>query len=82
MYSNFEADMIFIVGDMNGRIGQKSETYSEDNIRPRTVLDTQSNSQGSAFIDCVSDLRFCVLNGRFENDNFTCISHKGKSGVD
>ena len=82
IYSNFECDMIFIVGDMNGRIGKKDETYSEDNIRNRVVLDNQSNSQGTAFIDCISDLRFCVLNGRFENDNFTCISHKGKSVVD
>ncbi len=82
VYSNFECDMLFIVGDMNGRIGHKDETYSEDNIRARTVLDTQTNSQGLAFIECMSDLRFCILNGRFENDNFTCISHKGKSVVD
>ncbi len=82
IYSNFECDMIFIVGDMNGRIGKKDETYSEDNIRNRVVLDNTVNSQGNAFIDCLSDLRFCVLNGRFDNDDFTCISHKGKSVVD
>ncbi len=82
IYSNFECDMIFVVGDMNGRVGSKIETYSEDNIRDRVVLDKQTNSQGHAFMDCIADLRFCILNGRFPHDNFTCISHKGTSVVD
>ena len=40
------------------------------------------NSQGNEFIDFLQEMSMCVLNGRFNQDNFTCVSHKGRSVVD
>ncbi len=86
VYAHYESDLLFIVGDFNGRSGGNNgpliETYVEDNIRERIIIDKVRNSQGIAFFDFLSDIRFCVLNGRFENDNFTCISERGSSVVD
>ncbi len=45
IYSNFECDMIFVVWDMNSRVGSKIETYAMDNIRDTVVFDKQTNSQ-------------------------------------
>ena len=40
------------------------------------------NTQGEEFIEFLQEMNMCVLNGRFSNDNFTCISSRGKSVVD
>ncbi len=84
IYTYYEYDMIFLAGDFNARIGSQSETYQNDSIPSRLVLDKKSNDQGNAFIEFLNDVRFCVLNGRFDStkDNFTCISGRGESVVD
>ncbi len=82
VYAHYESDLLFIVGDFNGRTGGLTETFIEDNIRDRSIIDNVRNSQGIAFFDFPADIRFCVLNGRYDNDDFTCISERGSSVVD
>ncbi len=55
-----------------------------DDIPQRTVLDHVKNSQGLALVDFLSDIRFVILNGRYDPkfDNFTCINSRGESVVD
>ncbi len=84
VYLHYEYDLIFLVGDFNARIGKQCETYENDNIKPRVIIDNRSNDQGNAFIEFMNDIRFCTLNGRFDpaKDNFTCFHGKGESVVD
>ena len=55
-----------------------------DNIRPRNSIDHIVNQHGLTFIDFLCDSKICILNGRFDSDfdNFTCVSHRGRSVVD
>ena len=54
LYLANEADMIFLAGDFNARIGSNTDTFDglDDTIIPeRKVLDLTSNKHGSTFID-------------------------------
>ena len=84
LYIYNDVDLLFICGDINGRIGKHSDVTDIDNIKPRTVIDDQVKGHGDALIEFLIDGKLCVLNGRFnpQYDNFTCVSHKGKSVVD
>ena len=85
IYCDFvDTDCIVVLGDFNTRIGNMSDCIVEVdcNIAPRKVLDETKNSQGEEFIEFLQEMSICVLNGRFQNDNYTCISRKGKSVVD
>jgi len=76
---------VLLCGDFNARISDKSDFIdSLDSVSKRTHLDTSSNSHGENFIDFLKDSCCYVLNGRFDatNDNYTCISQRGKSVVD
>ena len=44
----------------------------------RKPIDKSINQHGHEFIDFLNESNFCVLKGRFENDNFTSVSTKGK----
>jgi exonuclease III len=85
MYMFSEADALFLCGDLNSRTG-KLKDYNEtiDDVPPRHCCDTVKNMHGDTFIEFLKDSKCCVLNGRLspENDNFTCLSTKGKSVVD
>lgn len=49
----------------------------------RKPLDKCINQHGHEFMEFLNETQFCVLNGRFKNDdNFTSISRKGKAVVD
>jgi hypothetical protein len=68
---------------MNCRIGNLQEGLNDvDEITDRTSIDSTINQHGHKFIEFLSEANFCILNGRFPDDNFTCISRKGKSVVD
>ena len=55
-----------------------------DAVDKRAVLDSTKNQHGQCLIDFLLESRLCIVNGRVnkENDNYTCISAKGKSVVD
>ena len=77
-------DCILIYGDINARIGSLSDTIVgvDGEIPNRTVLDSVKNLQGEEFVDFLQEMTMCVLNGSFLNDNYACISQKGKYVVD
>jgi hypothetical protein len=84
-YVHNEADALLLCGDLNSRIGELKD-YNEgiDCIPPRNCLDRVKNLHGDAFIEFLKDGKCCVLNGRLnpENDEYTCVSNRGKSVVD
>ena len=71
-------------GDFNSRIGMMKDYSEFDSIRGRNIIDKTTNQHGKSFIEFFNESKMCVLNGRFDpnDDNFTCISGRGKSVVD
>ena len=85
VYTNIEADYIFLCGDLNSRIGSLSDIICDiDHIPLRCVIDEVKNQHGSCFIDFLLESKMCLVNGRIspENNDFTNVSKKGKSLVD
>ncbi|VDI33576.1 Hypothetical predicted protein [Mytilus galloprovincialis] len=83
IYSYQHKGKIFICGDFNSRVGSNSD-YIEgvDLVKPRNYIDHTENHHGDVFINFLSDVNFGMLNGRFNDNQFTCISTTGKSVVD
>ena len=52
-----------------------------DNI-PRKVIDEVKTERGEALVSFLRSSGLCLVNGRVGQDNFTCISGKGRSVVD
>ena len=74
----------YICGDFNSRCGEASD-YIEgvDDVTERNVLDNISNHYGDLLLNFLIDCNFCMLNGRTEgSNNFTHVSHRGRSVVD
>lgn len=74
---------LFVCGDVNSRVGDDSD-YIEgvDDVRPRDILDFTANANGDLLIDFLVDCGLCMVNGRLGVNNFTHVSHRGKSVVD
>ncbi|MCG8046073.1 MAG: hypothetical protein N0E48_10500, partial [Candidatus Thiodiazotropha endolucinida] len=53
-----------------------------DDVIPRKVIDHTSNTNGDLLIDFLVDCGMCIVNGRVGHDDFTHVSHRGKSVVD
>ena len=55
--------------------------YSDKDIPDRVSIDDTKNSRGTGFLKSVN---YCMLSGHItpDLDNFSCISHKGRSVVD
>ena len=74
------------MGDMNARCGNEADivTIIDKDIPDRVSIDDTKNSRSSVFLDFLKSVNYCMLNGRITPDlnNFTCISHKGRSVVD
>jgi hypothetical protein len=68
---------------MNARVGINTE-YIEgvDLVTPRNVIDYIENHHGDVFANFLSDVNLGMLKGRFQDNEFTCISTSGKSVVD
>ena len=81
LYIFNDADVIII---FNRRIGKMSDVIECDDLPDRKYIDEVVHGHGDSLIDFLIDNKMCVLNGRFafEEDNFTCISGRGKSVVD
>ncbi|CAC5398782.1 unnamed protein product [Mytilus coruscus] len=75
---------VCISGDFNSRIGYNTDFIEGvDRIPSREVIDKTENHYGDLFVDFLVDSNFCVLNDRIGNENnYTCVSKKGKSVVD
>lgn len=83
IYLNSDSDALFVLGDLNSRIGKLNDILQDiDNIPNRIYIDNTVNQHGHELINFLNEANFCVLNGRFPDDNFTCISRKGKFVVD
>ena len=78
VYLHEEADLLVICGDVNGRIGEKSDYISGiDNILPRVPLDKdRCNAHGDTLIEFLMDSKMCISNGRVnpEGHDFTYIT--------
>ena len=74
---------LFVCGDFNSRVGDDSD-YIEgvDDVRPRDILDSTSNANGDLLIEFLVDCGLCMVNGRLGTNNYTHVSHRGKSVVD
>ena len=74
---------LILGGDFNGRCGAH-EDYIEgaDNLPPREIIDYVENAHGDDLIDFLISTNTAMLNGRLGSNDYTCISHKGKSVVD
>ena len=85
VYLYSDGSPIVIAGDFNAQLGTSSD-YNEilDQVPAPAVLDTDRNQQGENLRKYLKDSLQCVLNGRIcpENDNFTCVSWRGRSVVD
>ena len=86
LYTNSYADAVYLCGDFNCRIGNSLDiAVGIDDVKERVILDdVKASHYGEALVDFLKDVKMCTLNGRFSsaNDNFTCISPRGKSVVD
>ncbi len=85
IYKIAEYDTVYILGDVNSRIGDKIDFVSSINhIKNRHVTDTTTNSHGEVFLDFLLESKICVINGRIcpENNNFTRVQTTGSSVVD
>ena len=87
LYSYSDADAIYIMGDLNSRFGNESETieYVDSMLPERKIIDKNKNKHGELLLDFLKDSQSCVVNGRInaEMDNFTYIEpSRGCSVVD
>lgn len=74
---------MFICGDFNSRVGDASEYIAGvDDVILRDVIDHSSNVNGDLFIEFLVDCGMCMVNGRVGQNDFTHVSHRGKSVVD
>ena len=87
MYRTNDFDFCLYLGDINARCGNESDLVTlvdNSHIGTRSCIDDVKNPRGPVFIDFLKSVNYCLLNGRVnpDMDNFTCISHKGRSVVD
>ena len=83
VYSYQNEGRVYICGDFNSRVGDASEFIEGvDDVTPREIIDHSSNVNGDLFIDFLVDSGMCMVNGRVGLNDFTHVSHRGKSVVD
>ena len=84
-YINYESDAIFVIGDLNSRIGAMPDTSSDfDGIPSRKTLDKTVNQHSQEFCEFLIDAKMCILNGRFDptGNCYTSVSGRGSVVVD
>ena len=81
MYQNM--GKVILMGDYNARCGLNSD-YIEgvDTIPPPDILNEKESHRCNSLISFLTDVYFCMLNGRFENREWTQVAPLGKSFVD
>ncbi|CAG2233728.1 unnamed protein product [Mytilus edulis] len=75
---------VYIGGDVNSRCGSEQDyIQGVDDINDREIIDVFSNKYGDLLIDFLTSCNLCMLNGRSDgNNDFTCVSKRGRSVVD
>ena len=66
-------------GDFNARCGELGDSNGLPN---RGCVYLVKNGQGELLVDCMRSSCLVFVNGRQGQDQFTCISGRGKSVVD
>jgi hypothetical protein len=84
--SRFQNDgLMYICGDFNARCGDDVD-YVEgvDKVCVREIIDDGSNHYGDLLTEFMIDCNISMCNGRIVNgqNNYTHVSHRGKSVVD
>ena len=76
----FKAEgQIVVCGDFNARCGGMSD---RDGELSRCCVDMEKNVQGELLVDCMKSCGLVFTNGRQGQDQYTCISSRGRSVVD
>jgi hypothetical protein len=71
------------VGILIVDVGMSMIIAGVDDVSVRSVLDFTRNSYCNTFIEFLTSINCCMLNGRVGNNNdFTCVSSKGQSVID
>ena len=83
VYAYQNEGRLFLCGDFNSRVGDDGD-YIEgvDDIIPCDIIDYTCNANGDLLINFLVDCGLCMINGRVGVNNFTHVSHRGKSVVD
>ena len=81
---NDNVDSVFVMGDLNARIGTLNDCLQSDNLPERSPIDLEKNNHGENLIEFLLESRMCILNGRYDPhyDDYTFLSTRGKSVVD
>ena len=84
MYKRVEIDAIYLVGDLNAKLGALSDVTDIDGIRSGKVIDATENNHGKALKEFLIDSKCCTVNGRVtpQFDNYTFVYTRGTSVVD
>ena len=82
IYMYYDDSPMLLCGDYNARIGSKIDWNNHELVTSRTPLDTTCNRFGDIFLEFLRDSNTCVLRGRHTDDNYTCVSSRGRSVVD
>ena len=70
---------VMVCGDFNARCGELGDS---EGIPSRCCVDIVKNSQGELLVDWMRSSGLVFVNGRQGEDQFTCISSRGRSVVD
>jgi hypothetical protein len=84
IYIQHTIDAIILCGDFNARIGNLPDFDKNlDTVPPTLCIDFTQNQHAKSFIKFLNACKFCVLNGRFDNESnkYTYKSTKGNSVV-
>lgn len=87
IYNNCDTDAVFILGDLNSRVGNLSDFDDLLDCIPNRCInvDDKINSHGRSLIDFLIDAKCCIANGRISQESsnkFTFHSVRGLSLVD
>ena len=85
LYFHCDADSVLFCGDFNGRVRKAVDIVSglDEDIPPRICLNDVKRGHGDVLLEFIKDGRLAIINGRINPtaDNFTCVSHRGRSVV-
>ncbi len=85
IYLADDVNAIFVCGDVNGRIGDLTDTVlGLDNVSDGIPVDKVVNGHDSSLIEFLHEAVMSVVNSRVQkgHDDFTFVAKRGKSVVD
>lgn len=81
----YQDENMCIMGDLNGRTGEKEHIYGNTTVCKRISMDKNINTQGRKLIDVLNATGYCIANGRInptESSKYTFQSSNGQSVID